>query len=153
MHNATQVLRYLVITEWVLIFASVAIGISLEGALPPELQAYIDADAERPPSIVEYVVGVVGVIVIVGAVVASAGVYFLRAWARSLYLGCAVLGLLLIPFLGPTIYGAIDGAVSILASGVQGAIVALLYFSDASEHFQAISTSTPEPRSSASTAA
>jgi hypothetical protein len=151
-NDATQALRYLVILEWVLIFASVLIGLSLEETLPAELRAYIDADAERPPSRIESVILALGVVLVAGAVVASIGVYFLRAWARPLYLGCAVAGLLLMLFLGPTIYGAIDGAVSTLTSAVQGAILALLYFSGASAHFQATGTSTPEPKLFSSTA-
>ena len=147
---ATKVLRGLVIAEWVLILAAIAFGMLT--TLPPELQAYLDADTERPLSTLESVVLPAGVLLVVGALVASVGVYFLRAWARPLYLGCAVLGLSLMPLLGPTIYGAVDGAVSDLASAVQGAILALLYFSEASGHFNRDRISTPESRSSASAA-
>lgn len=100
MADATRILRWLIVAEGALILESVVVGIRDEVALPVQLRAYVEADAERSLSSIELLAFSLSVALILVAVVASVGLYLLRSWSRPLHVVSAVSGLLLTPFFG-----------------------------------------------------
>ena len=65
------------------------------------------------------------------------GLFFFRAWARTLSVCFTLAFLAISPFAGPTLYSAIEQPPSEAASTVWGAILALAYWSSVSNRFRA----------------
>ncbi len=72
-----------------------------------------------------------GVLLLIGLLISSVGIYRLKSWARSAYVACSVLGGVLFLFMGKTITPPIEGTFAYLANAAEGFIIALLYFSAA----------------------
>jgi hypothetical protein len=74
---------------------------------------------------------------VVAAIAGFIGMFFFKAWARSLSLYTTVLGIFLYPSLGPSLSSGLEAAIHEAASTIWGATLALAYYSPFSGYFSA----------------
>jgi len=129
--NLAKVLRLLILADAVLVVAAIVSDLATRGMLSPELLRALTEVEEALPLVL--VLG--GLLVLVLMVVAWIGLWLFWRPARTIYLASWVLGLLLTIFLGPYIETGITHALESLNSGVGGAILALVYFSEIARRF------------------
>jgi hypothetical protein len=129
--NLVKVLRFLILADAVLVVATIVSDLATRGMLSPELLGALTEAEEALP----LVLGLGSLLVLVLLVVAWIGLWIFWRPARTIYLAAWVLALLLTIFLGPYIETVITHAFESLNSGVGGAILALIYFSDVARRF------------------
>lgn len=122
--------------QWLLIVVGVIAGLYEERYLPEMLRTYVNAEDSKALSSFEIVAMSSGVILLLGLIISSIGVYRLKQWGRNMYIACAVLGTALILFMGPSVTPPLQGTFEFLANAAEGFTIALLYLSTASEHFK-----------------
>ena len=103
------------------------------GLLPPELAAYSESQLESPMRALEWVYLGLAVPLLVSAV----GLWLLKPWSRWLYTAVTVGAFLLAPFDPPWIGSSVSGMLSDLATTCDGAVLALIWFSDLRRRFEA----------------
>lgn len=128
--NQVKLLRTLVVTEIVLTAAAVVSEFLLEGLLPQQLQAYLDAESKAPLGVREMILLILGIPLGVAIVVAWVKVLRFRKNAPELYLGTSIASIVLLPFTGPTVQTALGTALDAATSLIGGVILGLLYFTD-----------------------
>ena len=134
---ATTVLRTLVITEIVLLAASVLTVFS-PSEKTPAVDEYLEGPAEGPlgrlidadPTAVTYVLGALLVVFVAIYVASLIGLLYLKSWSRRLYVVSFVVGACTYPFWGSSLVDPISGTVDYLAAACSGAVLATLYLSD-----------------------
>jgi hypothetical protein len=127
--------RVLVLAAFLCLVLGVVVDIAGESSLPELLQAYQQAEAEREPAPVEWLVFCVLLVLIVADIVATLGLVLFSRWAPKLYLVTSVGILLATPLIGPqvtTAWGATFDYASMLATG---AVLALAFWSPVREYF------------------
>lgn len=129
------VLRHLVVWQWVFACASIAIFQLERSQLPFLLQEYAAAEAARPITGLDQVVGWLTLVWGVGSVIASVGVFALRRWARPVFLAMALLGCVLQALLEPSVTTGWSVAAETAAQVLVGATLGVLYFSPVRGHF------------------
>ncbi len=126
-----------------LIFLYVAlVAASLAAALLPGgySQELSDAlDNEPVPPILEnlWLLFCLVVPLALAALAGMYGLYTFKRWGRSLSLCSTLAGLVLFPFFGPSLSGAIESALYEASTLIWGAILALSYYSAVSGSFSA----------------
>jgi hypothetical protein len=63
------------------------------------------------------------------------GLWLLKPWGRRLYVASVIFGLALYPFMGSTLVDPVTDVLDFLSSVCTGAILGILYWSDARSHF------------------
>jgi len=134
---ATTVLRALVITEVVLLAASV-LTVFLPGEAPPAVDEYLEGAGAGPmfqafeadPTAATYVLGALLVVFVAIYVTSLIGLLWLKSWARRLYVVSFVVGACVFPFSGSSLVAPISGTVDYLGAVCSGAILATLFLSD-----------------------
>lgn len=129
MKSATM-LRLCVALELALIVISIVLSMVLQPFLPEPLRAWI-AENEQQIRPADLMLFVLFIPLLIALVVASVGLLLLKRWAAWLYLYVNVLGLLLVPFMGPTVEHAVAEMFSEAATMLGGVVLALAFFSDA----------------------
>jgi len=140
----TTVLRALVVTEIVLLAASVltvllpsethpAVDEYLEGPGAGPLVRLIDAD----PTALTYVLGVLLAVFVVIYVASLVGLLCLKPWSRRLYVLSFIAGASLYLFMGSSLVDPISATLDYLAAACSGAILATLFLSEANVIFDA----------------
>ena len=140
---ATSVLRALVITEIVLLAASV-LTMFLPSEATPALDEYLEGPGAGPlfrlveaePTAITYVLGALLVVFVAIYVASIVGLLCLRSWARRLYVISVIVGVCVFPFLGSSLTDPISGTIDYLAAVCSGAILATLFLSDAKVLFE-----------------
>jgi hypothetical protein len=134
---ATALLRTLVVTEIVLLAASV-LTLFLPVETPPAVDEYLEGPGAGPlaqladadPSAGAYVLGALLVVFVAIYVASLIGLLCLTSWSRRLYVISFVVGACIYPFLGSSLVDPISGTVDYLAAACSGAILATLFSSD-----------------------
>jgi hypothetical protein len=130
-----SVLRHLVVWQWVLACLSIVFfQVEIE-RLPFLLQEYAAAEAARPPTAADAIVGWLTLLWAVGSLAASVGVFALRRWARPLFLAMALLGCVLQALLEPSVTTGWSVAAETAAQVVVGVTLGVVYFSPVRGHF------------------
>lgn len=129
MKSATM-LRLCVALELALIVISIVLSMVLQPFLPEPLRAWLAQNEQqlRPADLALFALFVP---LLIALVVASVGLLLLKRWAAWLYLYVNVLGLLLVPFTGPTVEHAVAETFSEAGTMLGGVVLALAFFSDA----------------------
>jgi hypothetical protein len=136
------VLRALVIAEAALLTGSVltvflpdettpAVDEHLEGPGAGPLVRLIDAE----PTALTYILGAVLVLFVAVYVASLVGLLCLKRWARRLYAISFIAGVCLYPFMGHSLTDPISGTIDFLAAACSGAILAVVFLTDAKTHF------------------
>ena len=134
---ATNVLRALVITEVVLLAASV-LTVFLPSETPSAVDEYLEGPGAGPlfrafdadPTAATYTLGAVLVVFVAIYVASLIGLLWLKSWARRLYVVSFVVGACVFPFLGSSLVDPISGTIDYLGAVCSGAILATLFLSD-----------------------
>lgn len=130
-----SVLRLLVVGQWLLAVLSIVIFQLEVSHLPFLLQEYAEAEAVRPPTPADAVVGWLTLLWGVGSLVASVGVFLLRRWGRPIFLAMALLGCVLQALLEPSVTTGWSVAAETAAQVLVGVTIGVAYFSPVRGHF------------------
>lgn len=134
MNITKKLFRFLLVLS--VLTAIVGAVISCVGAVPQELQAYLDEQSEAASTSKTIVVLVIALLVLILALVATVGLFVFWRPARPLTLVTWVVGFLITPLLGPTIDSGWATAFYELSAGMSGAVIALAYCSPIKELFE-----------------
>ena len=141
--QATRILRALVITEFVLLVASILL-VFLPDETPEAVNDYLNGPGAGPilrlvdseSTTAAIVVGALTAIITVTYLVCLIGLLRLKPWARSLYVVLFVAGVCIYPFLGSSLVDPVSGAMEYLAAVCTGAVLVILFLSDVRTHFE-----------------
>jgi hypothetical protein len=129
------VLRHLVVWQWIFACLSIAFFQAEIERLPFLLQQYAAAEAARPATTADAMVGWLTLLWAVGSFAASVGVFALRRWARPVFLAMALLGCVLQALLEPSVTTAWSVAAETAAQVLVGVTLGVVYFSPVRGHF------------------
>lgn len=130
-----SLLRGAILAQWALALVAVLLFEFEAPRLPPELQGYALSETARPASPAELVLGTFALAWLLASLVASAGVFLLKPWARVPFLVTALLGCLLMGLLEPAVTAAWSSAAETGVHLLVGFIVCLLYCTSLSADF------------------
>jgi len=128
-----NILRLVVILEWVFLITGLALSFALEGTLPLELRNWLASESERPLRLSDIALLLVGVPLLIADIVASVGLLFLQKWAAWLYLVSNVGGYLFLPFTGPSVDHAVADTMDEISTLLTGVVLTLAFFTTALE--------------------
>lgn len=128
--DTTKIIKRFVILELTLMITGFVLSFSLESKLPDLLQEYLAFQSESDINTTDLFVLCSGIPLMIIYLVAAVGLLLTKTWAKNLYALGTIAGLLLSPFLGPTVEHAMTAATFELSSLTEGAILALLFFSN-----------------------
>jgi magnesium-transporting ATPase (P-type) len=114
-----------------------AFSMLLPAGYSKELSDALDKEPITPLLDSSWFVFVVMLPLVLSFVAGLFGLYMFKSWGRSLSLYSTLAGIVLFPFLGPSLYGGLESAIDELASMILGAILALSYYSNISAKFSA----------------
>ena len=122
-----------------LIAATIVAGVASIGIPEALMEVY---ENEPLPVLFDnlYLVSAVVLPLCVAAVLGIWGLYMFKTWGPPLSLGSTIAGMALYPFLGASVYGGIETALSEASTILWGAILAASYWSPVAARF---STSRP----------
>jgi len=123
--NTKNTLRVLVILEWILIIGAISCSASLESGLPEDLQSWLASEEADGSAIVAFSF----IPVLIGALVGSIGLLFLKRWAAWLYLVCTII--LAVPVGQPVVEDSISAAMDEISILIAGIIIGISFFSTA----------------------
>ena len=127
--------RALLILNVLLSVGVMVVRVATEGFLPPEARELWSTLYPRVPGTeVAYILLYDGGAVILG-IMASAGLFFFKRWARHVFLGYMLVKMFFIPFSAPYIDSGQTVLTFYLCSLVEGFIAALLFYSPIKEAF------------------
>ncbi len=135
MDNSIRALRIAVIAQWVLIAASIAAGMYEERSLPEVLRNYLTEQGSKTATPGQIGVLFLGVILSIGLITSSIGIYRFIPRARTVYLVCSVASITFL-FMGPSITSPVEGALKYVGDAADGFTIAMLYFSPARAKFE-----------------
>jgi hypothetical protein len=131
--SSKGLLRFLIVTEIVFIVVGATVSIYTESLLPDELRAYQQAMEQgewSPHDTRVLLLGGPVAVLLFGSLV---GLFFFWSPARFVLFGATILGLAITPFLGPQVDSGWGRPFSDAAMILNGAILALVYFSPPKE--------------------
>jgi urea transporter len=137
MQNQVTVFRTLIVSSLVLSLVGGFIDLVFPGLVPESLAKAYEAytEAEAPMSVI-IVAGVLSVVVMLLAIVATVGLLLLQSWARSLALWSTALSVLIYPLLGALLQSGVSAALLTISVALWGAALAMTFYSDLKSRFQ-----------------
>ena len=153
--TARTALRTAIVAEWGFLLAVTILSFLLPSLLPEPLRTWETQRLETDPSGMELVLLGVLMADLVVALVASVGLFLLKAWGRWLYLASLIVMFLCVPFLGPTVSHGLVDTLEGLSTLLSGVILGLAFFSntlqrsaeqDAAPDAEAAAQETPTPK-------
>jgi hypothetical protein len=105
---------------------------TLAPALPPELESWMSQQADTPYGAFEWIVTALAA----AYVVATIGLFFFARWSRAVYAVTAIAVMISTLFAGPSVATALDNFSNEAVLLLDGAIIALAYFSNVRHHFE-----------------
>jgi hypothetical protein len=111
---------------------AVATFLMFEQILPAELEAWADAQAEAPWTVVDWL----GIAAVAVAAAASVGLLFFARWARPAYAISTFLLIATNAFSGPYVLPGMHGFFDDVTLLLDGLIIGAAYFSSASRYFE-----------------
>ena len=134
--NNHKILKILIVLEILCGLTTIIIDLSLESYLPQEFQQYIARTKDAELTALQIFGSLIGVVVIVGQIVAWVGLWKLWKHARLLYTICVIIAVPLYLLLEPVVYYTTIGAIfSEIATLAEGIILGLLYFTNMKYYF------------------
>jgi hypothetical protein len=141
---AIGVVRFLVIAEVILLGASILVE-EFASESTPAIDEYLEGPGAGPiwrlletDSMAIELSLFATLVLFLGAYVASLiGVYLLKPWGRSLYVATFAIGVVSYPLFGASLVGPLGATISYLTGVCSGAILAMLFWSDARTSFGA----------------
>jgi hypothetical protein len=141
--DAVKVFRLLIVAEIVLTIASSSVAFMPGDTLPPEVDRWFSESGMSP--LLRWIGerGEAAAIAAFALAAAFVGAYFaaliglllLKAWARTLYIGVFIAGVILYPLMGAALTTPVAAAVDYLLAACTGAILALLFVGPVQERF------------------
>ncbi len=143
--DAVRIFRGLILTSFALILAAFPMAWYDTLETPPEIDAYLEGAGQgllfswfdSAPFPVPLIIGVALGTLVVAWVAALIGLFWVKNWARTLYLGTFLTGVLVSPLLGSTFSTPISSMHGWLLSACDGAIAVMLFLSPIRERFSA----------------
>ncbi len=138
-----------------LIWIYVAVTVALIASMffPTHSDALLAAYEEEPPTWLISTVWVMlplAIGLLFAWLIGLVGLFFFKNWARSLSMWVTLLGLASHPFIGPSLYSALESTFLEASALIWGAILALSYYSGVSVRFEkqpsTVASSEPLPR-------
>ena len=134
--DSKQILKNLIIAQWIVLFAAIFIGVIERQYLPDSLRIYLEEIAKADMTLAETVNVFVIVIALVAYLISSAGLLLYKGWGRWLYLYSNIVGFVVGPLLGTTINPPFAGTLDDLSTALIGVTIGIIYFSDARKFFE-----------------
>jgi len=134
--DSKQILKNLIIAQWIVLFAAIFIGVIERQYLPDSLRIYLEEIAKADMTLAETVNVFVIVIALVAYLISSAGLLLYKGWGRWLYLYSNIVGFVVGPLLGTTINPPFAGTLDDLCTALIGLTIGIIYFSDAKKFFE-----------------
>jgi predicted ferric reductase len=134
--DSKQILKNLLIAQWIVLFAAIFIGVIERQYLPDSLKVYLEEITKADMTLAETVNFFVITIALVAYLISSVGLLFYKGWGRWLYLYSTIVGFVVGPLLGPTIGTPFAGTLDDLCSVLVGLTIGVIYFSDAKKLFE-----------------
>lgn len=137
--------RMAFVLSYALSLLSVATASMAESWMPAPLQQYLESERNAEFSAGDGVLIAILLPFLTITFVSFIAMLNFWRWSRELAVASTVLGMVLIPFLGPTVEPGIATALNYLSSMLYGAAIALAYFSPAAAWFQSRQAADPPP--------
>ena len=116
--DSKQILKNLIIAQWIVLFAAIFIGVIERQYLPDSLRIYLEEIAKADMTLAETVNVFVIVIALVAYLISSAGLLLYKGWGRWLYLYSNIVGFVVGPLLGTTINPPFAGTLDDLCTAL-----------------------------------
>lgn len=134
--NQTAIFRSLVLASLVLAVLGSLVDVVMPGLFPEEIDAAYEAYLTEEPSLwVALALGVFAILVFVGAIVATVGLWLFKPWSRGFSFWLTVFSMASYPFLGPILYSGWAFLLIELGMILWGAALAMAYFSELKMRF------------------
>lgn len=134
--DSKQILKNLIIAQWIVLFAAIFIGVIERQYLPDSLRIYLEEIAKAEMTLAETANLSIILIALVAYLISSAGMLFYKGWGRWLYLYSNIVGFVIGPLLGPMINPPFAGTLDDLWAVLVGVTIGIIYFSDAKKFFE-----------------
>ncbi|WP_372836255.1 hypothetical protein [Pontibacterium sp.] len=123
--------RFLCVFSFLLLGFGLFGTFSAEATLPPELSAYIERQYQTDLSIIDWVLAAFAL----GAIVSLIGMFTFSKWARPLFSICVLATTSGMVLTGPVVQTALETAIYEVSMVLDGALIALMYFSEIRNEF------------------
>lgn len=134
--DSKQILKNLIIAQWIVLFAAIFVGVVERQYLPDALKVYLEELAKADITLAETVNVSVILIALVAYLISSVGLLLYKEWGRWLYLYSNIVGFVIGPLLGTTITPPFAGTLDDLCTALIGLTIGIIYFSDARKFFE-----------------
>jgi len=134
--DSKQILKNLIIAQWIVLFAAIFIGVIERQYLPDSLRIYLEEIAKTEMTLAETANLSIILIALVAYLISSAGLLLYKGWGRWLYLYSNIVGFVIGPLLGPMINPPFAGTLDDLWAVLVGLTIGIIYFSDAKKFFE-----------------
>lgn len=129
--NQAAIFRFLVLASLVLAVLGSLVDLLVPGLFPKQIDdAYEAYLTEEPELWVALAMGVFAVVLLVGAIVGTVGLYLFKRWSRGFSFWLTVFSMASYPFLGPILYSGWAFLLTELGMVFWGAALAMAYFSE-----------------------
>ena len=135
--NQTTIFRFLILASLALGILGAVLDLVIPGSLPAGLAAAYDEHVDEEPLSLILVLGVVSIVIAVGAVAGTIGLFMFKPWSRTVAFGFSVLSLVIYPFLGPVLQSGWALMLTEAAMMSWGGALAMAYFSELRSRFDA----------------
>ena len=137
MGNTLTVFRAFIVASFLTAFLGATIDLFVPSLVPAELSAAYDAYTSEMPSLTLIIaVGLLSVVVMVGAIASSIGMYLLKRWSRRMALWTTLLALPMYPPLGSVLYSGWAEMLLTVSMTLWGAVLAMAWYSELRTHFE-----------------
>ena len=134
--DSKQILKNLIIAQWIVLFAAIFIGVIERQYLPDSLRIYLEEIAKAEMTLAETANLSIILIALVAYLISSVGLLLYKGWGRWLYLYSNIVGFVIGPLLGPMINPPFAGTLDDLSTALVGLTIGVIYFSDAKKFFE-----------------
>ena len=128
--------RWLVAGSIAVLIGSVVVLIAFDQSLPPELSAWVEAEADSEWTAFDTFAAALAV----ASIIASVGLLFFTRWSRWVYAASTIAMTVATLFGGPSVGSAFDAFSSELILLLDGVIIGTAFFSDVRLCFERAST-------------
>ena len=101
--NEVVALRVALVLQLISLCASLSIGSAFESHLPEQLQQYLALELERESTSIELYALFAGLPLVVAYFISAVGLFFLKKWAKWIYICSGILMYPLTVFSAPTV--------------------------------------------------
>ncbi|GFE78082.1 hypothetical protein GCM10011487_00820 [Steroidobacter agaridevorans] len=129
--SQTAIFRFLVLASLVLAILGSLVDFFMPGLVPQELNdAYEAYDPGEPQLWLALAMGILALVLVVGAIVGAVGLWLFKRWGRGLSFWLTASSIVTYPFLGPVLYSGWSLMLTEVGMMLWGAALAMAYFSE-----------------------